>query len=73
MPIYEYICFTCIHEFEKIVGLNEEAPVCSICEGPVTKKVSLTSFRLKGEGWYADAYAGKSNKAPLTESTKEGD
>jgi putative FmdB family regulatory protein len=73
MPIYEYICFICINEFEKIVGLNEKAPTCPICDSPVAKKISLTSFRLKGGGWYSDAYSGKSNKAPIPKSTGEKD
>jgi len=65
MPIYEYICPACNHTFEKIVGLKEAPPSCPACAQDVKRIISLTSFRLKGGGWYADAYSGKSNKAPL--------
>jgi len=72
MPIYEYVCTDCRHEFEEIVGLKDLPPNCPLCAREVNRKISLTSFRLKGGGWYADAYTGKSNKTPLsTKPSKE--
>jgi putative FmdB family regulatory protein len=73
MPIYEYICSLCNHEFEELVGLNELPPSCPLCAQEVERKISLTSFRLKGGGWYADAYTGKSNKTPVDESKERND
>lgn len=65
MPIYEYSCPDCSHDFEKIVKVGAPAPPCPECEGTdVAKKVSLSAFHLKGGGWYAEAYAGKDNKKP---------
>lgn len=64
MPIYEYSCIPCGHDFEAIVGVRAANPVCPECEGETEKRISLSAFHLKGGGWYADAYAGKDNKGP---------
>jgi len=61
MPIYEYACKACGHEFEEWQKLSD-APVrkCPSCgKRRVEKLVSMTSFQLKGGGWYADGYASK--------------
>jgi putative FmdB family regulatory protein len=73
MPIYEYICAPCELEFEELAGLNELPPKCPLCTQEVERKISLTSFRLKGGGWYADAYTGKSNKTPVDASKERND
>lgn len=62
MPIYEYECQTCGYRFDKKMKLEEANPPCPNSNqgkkcGKVTKKlVSLTSFQLKGGGWYKDGY-----------------
>lgn len=62
MPIYEYRCRACGHEFDKLQRMNAEAPPCSACGEPQTeRKVSLSSFRLKGSGWYKTDYASSSS------------
>jgi len=73
MPIYEYVCIECRYEFEELVGLKDPPPTCALCKHEVERKISLTSFRLKGGGWYADAYTGKSNKTPVDESKERND
>lgn len=64
MPIYEYKCLRCNHEFEAVQKFSD-APVrqCSACGGPVKKLISRSSFHLKGSGWYLTDYAGKSGPA----------
>jgi hypothetical protein len=42
---------------------------CKFCQGPVQKLVSMSSFHLKGSGWYVTDYGGK--KPPAAESKKE--
>lgn len=64
MPIYEYACSACSHEFEAIVGVRTPNPTCPQCEAATEKKISLSAFHLKGGGWYSDAYAGSDNKKP---------
>lgn len=64
MPIYEYKCPKCGAEQERLVRSTEapppDCPDCSTPEEPVpmTKKVSATSFILKGGGWEKDGYSG---------------
>lgn len=60
MPIYEYQCQQCGKEIEMIQKLSD-APlaICPDCGGKTEKKLSQTSFQLKGSGWYADGYSSK--------------
>ena len=59
MPIYEYACDKCSHEFEVEQRITED-PVksCPKCRGrKVRRLISQTSFVLKGGGWYSDLYS----------------
>ena len=61
MPIYEYGCQQCGHDFEEMQKFNDP-PVehCPEC-GNLTaqRKVSVSAFHLKGGGWYKDGYGSK--------------
>ena len=62
MPIYEYYCKTC----DKTIEVNQritEPPLtqCETCSGKLKKLISLSSFHLKGSGWYVTEYGGKKN------------
>jgi len=65
MPIYEYKCENCGHEFEEMLHFSErDNPIndpCPFptCAGKVHLKMSLGSFHLKGGGWYKDGYGDK--------------
>ena len=71
MPIYEYACGKCGHEFEREQRMSD-SPVktCPKCKArKVTKLISRSSFVLKGGGWYADGYAdAKKADAPSSDS-----
>jgi len=70
MPIYEYKCQKCGKQFEAFQGITEpELKSCKYCKGKVHKLVSLSSFSLKGSGWYTTDYAGK--KPPAKTETAE--
>ena len=68
MPIYEYKCLTCGHEFEKLVKLDAPNPLCTLatptgsakvlvrCDGQTERMVSRSTFHLKGAGWSKDGY-----------------
>lgn len=45
MPIYEYQCTRCAHEFEKLVFAGDDAGVtCPECDSPeIKKKMSAAS------------------------------
>ncbi|MDY0391532.1 MAG: zinc ribbon domain-containing protein [Desulfobulbus oligotrophicus] len=58
MPVYEYECSGCKKIFE-IQQRIADAPVstCPECGADVKKLISMSSFQLKGGGWYADGYS----------------
>jgi putative FmdB family regulatory protein len=61
MPLYEYRCESCQHQFEVIQKFSD-APiaVCPQCSGgPVVKLLSSPAFQFKGSGWYITDYARK--------------
>ncbi len=61
MPIYEYVCGKCGDHIEVMQKVSD-APLkkCQKCRGKLEKMISRTSFQLKGSGWYATDYSGKS-------------
>jgi putative FmdB family regulatory protein len=54
MPIYEYICQKCGHDFEALQKVSDaplrKCPECGALR--LRKLVSKPTFRLKGSGWY---------------------
>jgi putative FmdB family regulatory protein len=77
MPIYEYRCNACGHEFEEWQKMSD-APIrtCPKCRArKVEKLISQSSFQLKGSGWYVTDYgrkgsAGGSKKKDSTKDAK---
>lgn len=75
MPIYEYACGSCEHQFETIQRASEEplrdCPECG--ETALKKLLSAPVFRLKGSGWYETDFKTK-DKRNVTDSGdgKEG-
>lgn len=58
MPIYEFICTNCDFEFEDIVRFNQiEYIKCPQCDGQTKRKISRSSFHLKGSGWSKPTYS----------------
>ncbi|MEM7827965.1 MAG: zinc ribbon domain-containing protein [Candidatus Aenigmatarchaeota archaeon] len=71
MPIYEYRCKHCGKVYEVIQKINEEAiKSCIYCGGEVERIISLSSFVLKGSGWYLTDYSEKRKKAEKDQSEK---
>lgn len=73
MPIYEYVCQKCGHDFEALQKVSE-APLrkCPECGALRLKKlVSKPTFRLKGTGWYETDFK-KDGKRLLAESGDGG-
>jgi len=72
MPIYEYQCKKCGKQFEAFQGITEpDLKSCKFCKGKVHKMMSLSSFSLKGSGWYATDYAGKKSVAAAKKEKTE--
>lgn len=61
MPLYEYQCNKCKHEFELMVSLSNTKPVvCAKCGSKKTTKVFSTCiFKFNGTGFYATDYERK--------------
>lgn len=72
MPLYEYRCDACEHEFEALQKMDDEPLIhCPACdEAKLRKLVSAVGFRLKGDGWYeTDFKSGKKRNIADSEST----
>ena len=66
MPVYEYACGKCDHEFEVEQRISDDpVKTCPKCRSRKVKRlISRTSFVLKGSGWYSDLYSSsKGDKA----------
>ena len=60
MPIYEYVCNDCSHEYESLQKFTDPPEkVCPNCKGRVERQLSQSAFHLRGGGWYNDGYGGK--------------
>src|SRR5215470_8769197 len=76
MPIYEYRCLDCGHQFELMQKFSDPpAETCTSCSGTVQKLISRSAFHLKGSGWYVTDYGrngkatGKNDSESSTESS----
>ncbi len=75
MPIYEYRCDNCGHEFDTLQKVSDDALTdCPACGKPaLVKKVSAAGFRLKGGGWYeTDFKSGKKKNVAGSDSSSSG-
>lgn len=79
MPIYEYHCNRCGHNFEAMQSFNENPiHLCPNCNGvDVNRLVSAPSFHLKGTGWYVTDFKEKQkttdNQAEKVKDKGDGD
>ena len=73
MPIYEYACAACGHQFEEWQKIMDKpVKVCPRCKAKkVERLISATSFHLKGGGWYSDLYAGPKPNGAKDTGSKE--
>lgn len=76
MPIYEYECSNCHHQFDAIQKISDEPlKECPEChKETAVKLVSAAGFQLKGTGWYVTDFKNKNaNSAPskATEPAKK--
>jgi len=72
MPIYEYECGACGHQFELLQKVSDPPrKKCPECGKPKLQKlISAPSFRLKGGGWYETDFK-SGNKRNLAEGGKD--
>ncbi|HEX4045849.1 MAG TPA: zinc ribbon domain-containing protein [Gammaproteobacteria bacterium] len=74
MPIYEYQCEACGHQFDALQKASEapltECPHCH--KAALVKLVSAAGFQLKGSGWYATDYSGKGKAKQAASDAESG-
>ena len=74
MPIYEYRCSACGHEFEILQKISDqpltECPACG--KSTLAKLVSAAGFQLKGSGWYVTDFR-DGNKSKKDKKDKDAD
>ena len=59
MPIYEYECSKCGKTTEAMQRFSDPPLTRCECSGQLRKLISMSTFHLKGSGWYTTDYAGK--------------
>ena len=65
MPLYEYKCQKCGHQFEKIQKYSDRmVKKCPDCGGRVEQMITAPAVQFKGTGWYVTDYAKKSSGLP---------
>jgi putative FmdB family regulatory protein len=75
MPIYEFACQDCGHEFEKIQSFSDSStPDCPNCQGRhVQRRLSAPAIHFKGSGWYiTDSKNAGKNSATGPKNGDEG-
>ena len=71
MPIYEYRCLKCGHQFEKMQKISDQ-PVsrCEKCNERVTRVFHPVAIHFKGSGFYTTDYGKKRrDKGPKSSET----
>ena len=73
MPIYEYKCDVCTNIEEQIQRHDVDEIECPVCNNTAKRIISLSSFELKGDGWYKDGYGTKKPESkPSPPKTSDG-
>ncbi len=75
MPIYEYACVECGHEFDALQKMSDapltECPACH--QSSLQKIVSAPGFRLSGSGWYETDFKSKNQKNLANKDSSGGE
>lgn len=74
MPLYEYRCKNCDHQFEIQQAFSDDAlTTCPECEGALKKVFSPVGISFKGSGFYKnDSRGSSSSTTPASTSSSEG-
>ncbi len=73
MPLYEYVCGSCAHRFERIRKFSDPPLTeCPSCGGTVEKQISSPAIQFKGSGFYITDYA-KPGKSEEKSGDKSGE
>ena len=73
MPLYEYLCDSCGHRFEKIQKFSDPlVTTCPKCgkENSVEQVLAAPAVQFKGSGWYVTDYAKSGSRQASSGSSK---
>ena len=64
MPMYSYHCTKCneVYENMRSIAQRDVKLQCPACNDLCERILDLSSFQLKGDGWYKDGYSKPSPK-----------
>jgi putative FmdB family regulatory protein len=69
VPLYEYRCTKCGHQFEKIQSFTaEDVKDCPVCGSLVERLLSAPAVHFSGSGFYKTDYNKSRNEPPATSS-----
>ena len=70
MPMYSYHCIKCneVYENMRSIAQRDVKLQCPACNELCERILDLSSFQLKGDGWYKDGY---SKPAPKPKEEKK--
>ena len=73
MPMYEYSCESCSHNFAVRQGYHDErTAVCPKCGDQAKQRISAPAIVFKGSGFYVNDYGGrKTGQPPAKDSGDE--
>ncbi len=73
MPIYQYRCKECDHQFEVRQRMTDDPLAhCPVCQGEIRRIVNSVGVVFKGKGFYVtDNRSGSSAVSPATKSDKD--
>jgi len=73
LPLYEYRCKECGHQFEKLQSFSApDEKECPVCKGELERLISASAIQFKGAGWYVNDYAGKGAKESGSSAAESG-
>lgn len=74
MPLYEYRCTKCGHQFEKIQTFSApDAKECPLCQSAVERLISAPAVHFSGSGFYATDYKSKPTGGASTAASGSSD
>lgn len=74
MPIYEYRCLKCGHQFEKLQNISDRAVSrCEKCGERVTRLFHPVAIHFKGSGFYTTDYGRKNTRGAGEGKSKKED
>ena len=71
MPIYAYRCAACGYAKDMLQKIADPVLTqCPACQQPqFAKQLTAAGFQLKGTGWYATDFSGRTPAAPASDTS----